>query len=80
MGVQRAWYNNGKLSHEYTYVDGELLVQKAWFDNEKPIYKHNYINEKKEEGIQKGWYGNGQQWKNMRDETYICIQMTKYTQ
>jgi len=59
-GVQRRWYENGKLAYEcylkdgkehgierYWYLNGQLGVEKHWKDD-------------KQDGIQRRWYTNGQ--------------------
>ena len=58
-GVQRDYYENGKLKSELHYVDGKLNGECVWyFSNGQKVMQANYKDDLKE-GHSLRWYVNG---------------------
>ena len=57
-GIDRAYDNNGILTREYIYRDGEMLYEKAFYENGNIKSEGGYLNRKKN-GVWKENYEDG---------------------
>lgn len=58
-GYERSWYDNGQMSFEANYENGQIVSEKSWFKNGNLQHSENYRNNQKM-GYNRWWHDNGQ--------------------